>query len=303
MVGQCFQPAHGGLGVIGFLLIILVVASWQVWSSPKDPAIDGRKLSDLIREATNYDGDDQDGRQSAVDKIFRLGAKAVPYFGYELSRPDSIEDRLSRLAERAGFNSVADWLTKRAPRPTRQHLALAGLDIVGTNALGALPEVRALGLSGDEAALGAVFQLLIKSCGPAGKQEALRLMRDAESKKPGMEMFLLIGWGRDIARIPEGGARIPQIATNAPVPDRALLGGLVEIKGNRALVRGLLESYLTNSPPMAQISLLTEIVNSPEWIEEMEQPLRSLTNSHPVFSMTVSNFLNDYRLVRPGNSN
>ncbi len=128
-------------------------------------------------------------------------------------------------------------------------------------------------------------------------------MRDAETQKPGMEMFLLMGWGRDIARIPEGGARILQIATNAPVPDRALLAGLVEIKGNRALIRGLLESYLTNSPPLAQISLLSEIVNSPEWIEEMEQPLRSLTNSHPMISMAISNFLNDYRIVRPGNSN
>ena len=151
--------------------------------------------------------------------------------------------------------------------------------------------------------MGAAFQLLITSCGPSGKQEALRLMRDAETQKPGMEIFLLIGWGRDIARIPEGGARILQIATNTPIPDRALLAGLVEIKGNRELIRGLLESYLTNSPPLAQMSLLSELVMNPEWIEEMEQPLRSLTNSHPAVSLAVSNFLDSYRIVRPGNPN
>ncbi len=299
-VGQAVRrPAWKLRVVLCFLLIIPAVASWPIWSSPHDPKIDGRKLSEWLSDLAGDSGavTEQSAQRKAQEAISKLGAVAVPYLIREVMRPPSIEERLSDAAQKIGLESLSDWLSKGLPNPTRQSLALFGLSLVGTNALQVLPEIRALGLSGSEAGLAAAFQLLARSCGPAGQKEAWRLVQDAEALHPGMEKFVMVAFDSDVGAIPEGADRILQLSTNSRPPDRAYLLGLLAIEGHRPLVLRLLESCLTNSASRDQVVLLGALENRPDLISELQVPIKSAGKLNPMLATTVSNLLFGRNLI------
>ena len=239
-VGQTVRrPAWKLRVALCFLLIISAVASWQIWSFPKDPKIDGRKLSEWLSDLVDDSGavTGQIGQMEAEKAIRTLGPDAAPYLTYLLDNPEPLRLKLQQFSARMGWQPLERMLRGQERKPPNKTTALVGLALIGTNALQAFAELKSLARDSADPSSYHAFFVLEDACGTSGREEALKILHAAREQGIDRQATLMALVTTELAAMPDAAPLLIEYATNSMPASARFIETLLATNTHRAEVK------------------------------------------------------------------
>ena len=271
------------------LVVFALVGFALVGLGHGEPSIRGRKLTDWIHRMKR-EPEGSLARREARQAILDIGTDAIPYLLLCLEGKRTLKDEVADFLNSKGYAKTARWLIQAESSRQRPFDAVDGFEVLGTNAISALPQLMEL----LDRPLDLNAYIPVETClhcvpdsvaflGRDGQLQLLKRFPKPDSKYQLEAVNCLYALQRLKQFEPEVLEAVSRFAASSNTHDKEMaMIAIKNLEGSLDLKRSLLDWWFKNLSAVNEGVVLRIFESTPELIPEFRERIVALPPvTHP----------------------